>query len=87
MGFLSRICVDPKTAFRIWSKFRRNDPLLDIGRTTATNERYSKADRERLRAVVDWTCLNVIIFKAVLLNYVYTTFLHDFTITMTQRMI
>ena len=31
-------------------------------------------------AVVDWVCLNVAIFCAILLNFVYTTFLHDLTI-------
>jgi len=40
-----------------------------------------------LKAIVDWVCLNVIIFGAIMLNYLYTTFLHDVTVSTTQYLI
>lgn len=52
-----------------------------------TKDHLTKKDRLRLKAVVDWVCLNVFIFTAILLNYIYTTLLHDLTIAATANFI
>ena len=40
-----------------------------------------------MKAIVDWVCLNVFIFNAVLINYCYVTFLHDITVATTKNFI
>lgn len=39
---------------------------------------YSKKERQVLKAIVDWVCLNVFVFKAVLFNFLYTMFAQEF---------
>ena len=46
-----------------------------------------KRDRIKLKALVDWVCINVFIFTAILLNYIYTTLLHDITVAATGSVI
>ena len=47
----------------------------------------SKKERTRQKAIVDWVCLNVFIYTAIMLNYIYTTFLHDITVAATASFI
>lgn len=85
--FVTRVMVSPREAFKKWKKDRKIDPLGDLGRTQIDREILSKKDKERLKAVVDWVCLNVAIFYAILLNYLYTTFLHDLTVMVVKNAI
>lgn len=47
----------------------------------------SKREQVRFKAIVDWVCLNVFVFYAILLNFVYTTFLHDWSVATTKWLI
>ena len=64
------------------------DSLLDSGRGSIMSKDGPRGkDRIRLKAVVDWVCLNVFIFTAILLNYIYSTLLHDLTTAATSNVI
>jgi len=54
-----------------------------MARDTIMKGKLSKKERDRLKNIVDWVCLNVFLFFAVLLNYLYVTFLHDLTVSLT----
>ena len=84
MKFLTRLFVDPQAAYKQWVKSRKYDSLLDTGRNAIANDKYSKRDRSAIKAIADWVCVHVIVFTAIISNYLYTTFLHDMTLTVTQ---
>ena len=62
--------------------------FLDTGRASLmSKEHMKKEDRRKLKALVDWVCLNIFIFSAIMINYVYTTLLHDVTVGITNSII
>ena len=75
--FMTRVIVSPKAAYKQWRKNQKVDPLGELGRSQIDREIISKKDKVRLKNIVDWVCLNVAIFGSIMLNYLYTTFLHD----------
>ena len=85
--FVTRCLITPKAAYRKWKKDRKVDPLGDLGRSQFDKEIISKKDKVKLKAAVDWVCLNVAIFCSVMYNYLYTTFLHDSTVTVIKNLI
>ena len=52
-----------------------------------SKDSMSKKHRIKMKALVDWVCLNLFIFTAILLNYIYTTLLHDVTVAATTSII
>jgi len=69
--------TEPRQACRTWQKTRIVEPLplLELGRpNSGTNEHYSKKDRIILKNIVDWVCLNVLVFSAVSFNFFFTNF-------------
>ena len=53
-----------------------------MGKETIGGEyRLTKKDRIRLKAVSEWVCLNVFIYMNVMMNYWYTTMLHEVIVT------
>lgn len=86
--FLTRVLVDPAGSFKQWRKSEAQVNLLDTGRgSILTRDHLSKKDRVKLKALVDWVCLNVFIFCAIFINYVYSTLLHDFVVATTSSVI
>ena len=62
--------------------------FLDSGKSSLIiKDHMNKTDRITIKALVDWVCLNVFIFSAILINYVYTTLLHDVTVGFTTSII
>ena len=87
-GFVTRALCDPKGSYKQWKKSHAKLSFLDTGRASIMNKGHmSKKDRIKMKALVDWVCLNVFIFSAILLNYIYTTLLHDFTVGATTALI
>ena len=85
--FICRVPVNPRLAWRNWRRTRIVEPLplMDLQNArTASDSNYTKKERDILKNIVDWVCLNVILFKAVMLNFLLGTFLHDMTATFTQ---
>ena len=61
-------------------------PLMDLQNARAANDtNYTKKERQILKNIVDWVCVNVILFMAIMLNFLLSTFMHDLMTTFTMQ--
>lgn len=72
----------PTEACRMWRKSQKVYNL-DTARGSISQGMMSKKDRLRFKNCVDWVCLNLFLFASVVLNFVYTTMLHDVVVQTT----
>ena len=85
-AFFTRILTEPLETYKSYRNAQKVD-TLDMGRDLIRKGELTKKDRGQLKNIIDWVCLNVFLFFAILFNYIYVTLLHDFTLTMTSRVI
>jgi len=80
--------ISPKKAYKAWRRTLIVDPLPLMELHNARNtDNYSRKERQILKNIVDWVCVNVILFNAVLCNYLLSTFMHDLVGTFTTTAI